>query len=237
MQYINVKFYLLILFSVGLPGLQAQTVKDIEGNVYPIVTIGTQVWMAENLKTTKFCNGDSIGTTSPSTLDITNESAPGYQWAYDGNESNAANYGRLYTWYTVTDNRKICPKGWHIPTDAEWTILTDYLTNNDYGYDGNRDFIGKSLAFTSGWITDALEGNVGNDQITNNKSGFSAVSGGYRYGNGSFNGFGRYGYWWSSSELYLNTAWYRSMSYYSNDMHRDSSSKQNGISVRCLRDK
>jgi uncharacterized protein (TIGR02145 family) len=237
MQYRNVKFYVFTLFSIGLTGLQAQTIKDIDGNVYKIVTIGKQVWMAENLKTTKYSNGDSIGTTTHTTVDITSESTPKYQWAYDGNESNVAIYGRLYTWYTATDSRKICPKGWHLPTDAEWITLTDYLTNNSYGYDVSGKFIGKSMAFTSGWMTDAIAGNVGNDQMTNNKSGFSAFAGGYRYGNGSFNGSGSYGYWWSSTELYATTAWYRSMSYYRNDMYRDSSSKQNGISVRCLRNK
>ena len=103
------------------------TVPDIDGNVYNTVTIGTQVWMAENLKTTKYRNGDLIGTTTPATLDISGESYTKYQWAYDGNESNVATYGRLYTWYAVTDTRNVCPTGWHVPTDAEWTTLTTFL--------------------------------------------------------------------------------------------------------------
>ena len=85
------------------------TIKDIDGNVYITVTIGTQVWMVENLKTTKYRNGDLIGTTTPATKDITNETTPKYQWAYNGNESNVDIYGRLYTWYAVTDSRNICP--------------------------------------------------------------------------------------------------------------------------------
>jgi hypothetical protein len=84
MQYKNVKFYIFTLFSIGLTGLEAQTIKDIDGNSYKIVAIGKQVWMAENLKTTKYSNGDSISTTIPATLDITGESIPKYQWAYDG---------------------------------------------------------------------------------------------------------------------------------------------------------
>lgn len=100
--------------------------KDIDGNVYPIITIGTQVWMAENLKTTRYCNGDLIGTTTPATLDIESESAPEYQWAYDGNESNVTTYGRIYTWYVANDSRNVCPAGWHIPSDAEWTDLTGF---------------------------------------------------------------------------------------------------------------
>jgi len=104
-----------------------QTVTDIDGNIYHILTIGTQVWMAENLKTTRYRNGDSIGTTSPATLDLTDELTPKHQWAYDGNKINAVTYGRLYTWYAINDSRNICPTGWHIPTDAEWTTLTDFL--------------------------------------------------------------------------------------------------------------
>jgi uncharacterized protein (TIGR02145 family) len=237
MHHKNVKLFALTLFCIGLTGIQAQTLKDIDGNVYRTVTIGEQLWMAENLKTTKYCNGDSIRTTSPATLDITSESTPKYQWAYDGNEINIAIYGRLYTWYAVIDSRNICPSGWHVPTDAEWTILTDYLTNNGYGYKGNRDEISKSMAATSGWTTNYIDGNVGNDQMSNDKSGFSAFGGGYRYGNGAFNGFGSFGYWWSATEVYATTALYRNLSYYHNDVYRDSSSKQNGISIRCIKNK
>ncbi len=237
MHHKIVKFLALTLFCIGTTGIYAQTLKDIEGNVYSIVTIGAQVWMAENLKTTKYCNGDSIGTTSPATLDITSESTPKYQWAYDGNESNVAIYGRLYTWYAVIDSRNICPAGWHVPADAEWTILTDYLTNNGYAYKGNRGEISKSMASTSGWTTNNIEGSVGNEQMSNNKSGFSAFAGGYRYGNGSFNGFGSFGYWWSATELYVTTAWYQNLSDYRSDVYRDSSSKQNGISIRCIKNK
>ncbi len=99
------------------------TIKDYDNNVYNTVKIDNQLWMAENLKTTSYRNGDPIGTTTPATADITGESEPKYQWAYDGNESNAAVYGRLYTGYAVTDSRGICPTGWHIPTEAELTIL------------------------------------------------------------------------------------------------------------------
>jgi uncharacterized protein (TIGR02145 family) len=193
MQHKNIKLFALTLFWLGLTGLQAQTVIDIDGNVYKTVTIGTQVWMKENLKTTKYSNGDSIGTTTPATLDITSENKPKYQWAYDGNENYVATYGRLYTWYALTDSRNVCPTGWHVPIDEEWTILTDYLTNKGYGYKGNGNEITKSMAATSGWTKNSLIGNVGNNQTSNNRSGFTAFAGGYRYGNGSFNGFGSYG--------------------------------------------
>src|SRR4030043_1346528 len=101
---------LLIAVFVTLTLLiNAQTVTDIDGNMYNTVTIGTQTWMQENLKVTKYNNGDLIGTTSPPTLDISGEIAPEYQWAYNGNDTNVATYGLLYTWYVVTDNRGLCP--------------------------------------------------------------------------------------------------------------------------------
>src|SRR5262245_32163336 len=103
------------------------TVTDIDGNVYHTVNIGTQVWMLENLKTTKYRNGDLIETTTPATLDITSESTPKYQWAYNGEENNAATYGRLYTWYAATESRNVCPSGWHVPSDVEWTTLSNFL--------------------------------------------------------------------------------------------------------------
>lgn len=109
------------------------TVTDIDGNVYKIITIGTQVWMAENLKTTKYRNGDLIGTTNPSTLDISSQPNAKYQWPYSGKESNVATYGRWYTWYAATDNRSICPKGWHVPSDADWTTLISVLDEGKIG--------------------------------------------------------------------------------------------------------
>ena len=236
MQYKNVELLIATLFCIGLTGLQAQTVKDIDNNVYKTVKIGKQIWMAENLKTTKYRNGDTIGTTTPATLDISTENIPKYQWAYENDESKVAIYGRLYTWYVTTDSRNICPKGWHVPTDAEWTILTDYLINNGFGNGGSGMEITKSMAATSGWIANSLKGNVGNDQLSNNSSGFSAFAGGYRYGIGSFNELGSYSYWWSSTEVNSTTAWYRNLSEQRNDAYRDNTNKQNGISVRCLKD-
>ena len=119
---------------VGLPRIVVEkpyglvpTVTDVDGNIYGTVKIGTQVWMAENLKTTKYRNGDLIGTTSPATLDILGEATPKYQWALNGDESTVNTYGRLYTWYAVSDNRNVCPAGWHVPTEIEFKSLITYL--------------------------------------------------------------------------------------------------------------
>jgi uncharacterized protein (TIGR02145 family) len=200
------------------------TVTDIDGNVYHTVTIGTQVWMVENLKTTKYRNGVAIGTTTPATLSISSESMPKYQWAYGGNESNVATYGRLYTWNAVNDSRKIAPTGWHVPTDAEWTILVNYL--------GGETVAGGKLkeACSTHWNSP----NVG----TTNETGFTALAGGERWEDGTFYGIGGlYGYWWSSTEnspSYI-AAWYRSIGP-NRDMSRFDNNWSRGYSVRCVKD-
>jgi uncharacterized protein (TIGR02145 family) len=99
-------------------------VVDIDGNRYHTIKIGKQVWMMENLKTTRYQNGDTIGTKSG---DISAEKAPEYQWVYSGNDTNLIVYGRLYTWYTVVDKRNVCPVGWHVPANTEWRIMTTYI--------------------------------------------------------------------------------------------------------------
>ena len=222
MQNKNVKLFAITLFYAGLTGLQAQTVKDIDGNVYKTITISSQVWMAENLKTTKYQNGDLIGTTTPVTLDIENDSIPKFQWANGGNENNVATYGRLYTWYTVSDNRNICPTGWHVPSDTEWTTLTTYP--------GGERVAGGKLKETG--TTHWLSPNTG----ATNESGFTALPGGYRGYNGSFALVGKDGYWWSSTESSIYLAYYRSMYNNTNFVSRNDTDKQNGYSVRCLRD-
>jgi len=212
------------------------TLTDIDGNVYYTVTIGTQIWMAENLKTTKYSNGNIIGTTTPATLDVYGETSPKYQWAYDGNESNVATYGRLYTWYAATDSRNVCPLDWHLPSDAEWTTLTDYLTNNGYGYEGSGNDIGKSMAATSGWWSNPTAGSVGNDQNSNNSSGFTAVGGSRRNNNGIFQLLGAYGYWWSSSAYLTGNGWQRFMLSSYSTVERGGASSIYGLSIRCVKD-
>ena len=198
------------------------TATDIDGNVYNTVTIGAQVWMKENLKTTKYRNGDAIGTTSPATLDISGETSPKYQWAYDGNESNAAVYGRLYTWYAATDSRGLCPTGWHVPTDAEWTTLTDYL--------GGEAVAGGKIkeAGTAHWNSP----NTGAD----NSSGFTALPGGVRFISGKFANVGYDGFWWSATEDSAATAWLRNLNYTFNNAVLSYDRKSFGFSVRCVKD-
>jgi uncharacterized protein (TIGR02145 family) len=220
-------------------------VTDVEGNVYNIRTFGTQVWMTENLKTTKYRNGDLIETTTPSTLDISGESTPEYQWAYNGDESNAATYGRLYTYYVVTDSRNICPTGWHVPADEEWTVLTDYLENNHYGYEGSGTDIAKSMAATALWPNDVSEAGVpGNDIASNNSSGFSGLPAGWRTtdadGITNFYNIGAVTFWWTSSAYRINSeyklVYSRLLNFGVTDLLRQYGNPTDGFSVRCLKD-
>jgi uncharacterized protein (TIGR02145 family) len=223
MQHKNIKLFLVPLFCIGLNVLHGQTVRDIDGNIYKTVKIGSQYWLAENLRTTKFRNGDSIRTISPATLDITIESSPIYQCAYDGKESNAEIYGRLYTWYAVTDSRNICPTGLHVPSEEEWTTLALYL--------GGVSVAGGKLkeTGTSHWKNP----NTG----ATNESGFGARSGGYRSGTGKFFDIGGSGNWWSSTEVTGTNAWCYTIYNYIGSIYKHNGKKTNELSVRCIWDK
>jgi uncharacterized protein (TIGR02145 family) len=198
------------------------TVSDFENNVYETAKIGNQVWMASNLKTAHYLNGDAIPTTSPATKDINAETSPKYQWAYDGNETNAATYGRLYTWYAVTDSRKVCPTGWHIPTDAEWAILTNYL--------GGESIAGGKLkeSGTAHWTSPNTE--------ATNETGFKALPAGYRYETSAFSQIGNFSNWWSSTEYGTGNAWDIGLAYNSKGVGRSNHAMDNGFSVRCIKD-
>jgi uncharacterized protein (TIGR02145 family) len=212
----------LVLILTNTCKKEDNKISDVDGNIYSSVTIGTQVWMVENLKTTKYSNGDLIGTTTPATLDISAEAAPKYQWAYDGNESNVNTYARLYTWYAVTDSRNVCPTGWHVPADAEWTTLTSYLGGEIYAGDKLKE------TGTNHWITP----NTGT-----NESGFTALPSGARsYTNGAFSGIGYAGYWWSSTEVSTTNAYLRGVYYNNTDASQINDGKKGGYSVRCLKD-
>ena len=196
-------------------------VSDIEGNVYNTTTIGTQIWMAENLKTTKYNNGDLIGTTSPVSLDISSETEPKYQWSYDGDESLVATYGRLYTWYAVNDIRNLCPSGWHVPSNDDWTVLTDYL--------GGKSLAGGKLKETgfAHWF-------YPNEGATN-ETGFTALPGGFRYYQGNFNSLEVNGIYWSSTED-GNSAWHRRIYFEFGGVSSSVYEKAIGYSVRCIKD-
>jgi uncharacterized protein (TIGR02145 family) len=198
-------------------------VSDIEGHIYQTVLIGNQIWMAENLRSSIYANGEPIANV---TDNIAWEQLSTGAWChYDNNTANDAIYGKLYNWYTTVDPRGLCPVGWHVPTDAEWTVLTDYL--------GGGSVAGGKMKTITGW-------NAPDTSATSatNESGFSGLPGGARYyGNGSFfYNVGSFGYWWSSTESSATSAWLRYLSCTSGTAVRDGNNERNGFSVRCLRD-
>ena len=181
------------------------------------VTIGNQVWTSKNLDVSKFKNGEEIPEAETKdqwkAFSDANEAA----WCYYENKTE---YGKLYNWYAVNDPRGLAPAGYHIPTDAEWTTLTNYL--------GGETIAGAKMKSKTGW---------GNDGNGTNSSAFAGLPGGCRDDNGVFDDIGADGYWWSSSESATNYALIRSLS---NDDGNVISpifiNKRKGFSVRCLRD-
>jgi uncharacterized protein (TIGR02145 family)/uncharacterized repeat protein (TIGR02543 family) len=212
---------------------------DADGNRYTTVTIGVQTWMVENLKTTKYNDSTEI----PLVMDNAAWFAltsPGYCW-YGNDIANKAMYGALYNWYTLapTNPKKVAPAGWHVPTDAEWDTLQNYLIANGYNWDntttGNK--VAKSMAAKTNWAVSTTAGAIGNDLTANNRSGFSALPGGCRYGGGNFVLQSDYGSWWSATELDASSAWYRYLYYDDGYLYRDYYLYEScGFSVRLLRD-
>ena len=203
-----------------IPDNYSGNVTDIEGNIYKTVTIGTQTWMAENLKTTKYNDGTDIPNVTDGTvwIDLT---TPAYCW-YNNEEADFKNmYGALYNWYTVNTD-KLCPAGWHMSTNAEWTTLITYL--------GGEDVAGGKLkeSGTTHWSSP----NIG----ATNETGFTALPGGSRYDGGIFRTIGNYGYWWGGPGGNETDSGYLYMNYNYGDIVRSSFNKQNGYSVRCIRD-
>jgi uncharacterized protein (TIGR02145 family) len=195
---------------------------DADNNNYPVVAIGTQIWMAENLKTTKYRNSAIIETTTPATLDISGETTPKYQWAYAGNESNVATYGRLYSWNVVSDSRNICPTGWHIPTEGEWNTLTSFL--GELGVAGGK----LKETGTTHWTTPNTD--------ATNETGFTALPGGQRISWGTFDAIGNVGYWWTATEPVYTNAIGRYMHYGWSNVFGTYGDDKYGLSVRCLKD-
>jgi uncharacterized protein (TIGR02145 family) len=195
------------------------TVTDIDGNVYHTVTIGTQTWMVENLRTTRLNDGGN-------SMQFVNDNAvwpavstSAYCW-YNNYESNKETYGALYNWYAVNSG-KLCPAGWHVPSQAEWETLITYL--------GGDSIAGGKLKESGElhWLTP----NTGAD----NSSGFSALPSGSHYTTGAFYLMGKYGWLWSSTESSADNAWHVYMQYNSSGIVGKTGSKKDGFSVRCIK--
>lgn len=202
----------------------SETVTDVEGNIYNAITIGNQTWMKENLKTTKYRNYTDI----PLYTDVEDWfllTTPGYCW-YNNNSDNKDTNGALYNWYAVdvgrNGDKNICPLGWHVPSDTEWSILMAYLG-------GDSVAVGKLKEI----------GNVHWDSPNtdaNNESGFTALPCGARDYGSTFFGSGLYGYWWSSTAIADGGAWGRYVGFDGSGGSSSPRLNQCGFSVRCLKD-
>ncbi len=232
---------IIMLVSVFLLGSitnaqETGTVTDIDGNDYQTVKIGDQWWMAENLRVTRYRNGEKL----PNITD--SEDWRRLQigaWSYYKNDpSNDDTYGKLYIWYAVDDDRGLCPEGWHVPSDDEWKQLEMHLGMtqqeiNETDWRGINE--GGKMKSTSTEPEPHPRWNSPNTEATN-ESGFSGLPGGVRNNDGNFHHLGSYGFWWSSTEDITSNAWIRGLGYGNGDVHRYYYYKQNGFSVRCIRE-
>lgn len=241
---LNVQKNVIVQGNIDIAGTvikDSSKISDIEGNVYKTVRIGPRLWMTENLKSTKYNDGTPI----PKVSD------PG-EWAtalngsycdYNNNPANSAVYGKLYNWYagSFTNPNNVCPTGWHVPSDAEWTAMFDYLIASNYNFDGTivGNNIAKSLAASTNWTLAGLAGAPGNTDYPEyrNKSEFTALPGGARNFPGEFMDLGMKANWWSSSQYIANAAWFASIAFNNPAAMKPFYNKNSGFSIRCLSDK
>jgi uncharacterized protein (TIGR02145 family) len=192
-------------------------IKDVDGNYYNVVKIGDQFWMAENLKTTKYRDGTSLLNVSDSTT-WTNMTTDAYCWYKNDSVANSNKYGALYNWYAAS-NEKLCPTGWHVPTDLEWTVLEEFL--------GGSSIAGGRMKTVNGW-------NSPNTGATNS-SGFSGISSGNRREDGLFPTVGYIAIWWTSTEFSSTAAKFKHLYYNNSFLNSGNNHKEAGSSVRCIK--
>ena len=251
-NYADTQFYTQSEVDAMISSLQSQidglnagndtgTVTDQDGKSYDYITYGTQIWTVENAEMVTYRDGTPI----PQVTDNTEwQNLTTGAWSYYNNDPTKP---RLYNWYAVmgihdtdpnTPNKEFAPEGWHVPTDAEWTTLQNYLITNGYNYDGTTtgNKIGKAMASTTGWNTSTNTGAIGNYQSLNNNSEFNAIPEGYRFNYGSFDYEGYNAIFWSSTENDSNDAWNRFLYSNNSNLYRLNNDKHYGFSVRFVRD-
>ncbi len=206
--------------TLSVNASNSTSVTDIDGNVYPIVNIGSQSWIQKNLNVSRYRNGDVIPQVTNASQ-WANLTTGAWCWYVNDSASYGVTYGKLYNWYAVNDPRGLAPQGFHVPTDAEWSNLTNHL--------GGESIAGGAMKSTTGWST---------NNGTTNSSGFTGLPGSFRYLNGTFNSVGGLlGYWWSSSDYIINgNAWNRALSYNNIIVARGNDAKTYGFSVRVVLD-
>ena len=235
-QVIKIKFtpndtlrYKTLTDSCKINVLPLPVTTDYDGNEYHSVVIGQQVWMLENLKTTHYRNGDAIQNA------ITNK-----EWMnraasycnYNNDEANGMKYGRIYNDLAMMDPRQITPAGWHVPTTSDWNALAAHLVYKGHNYDQSTSGyqkLAKALSATTDWLPSTVEGSPGNDLTKNNSSGFTALPGGKRYGDGPFDGLGDLCVWHTKENL-------PSRQIYLNSSSLETYVINGGLYIRCIKD-
>jgi uncharacterized protein (TIGR02145 family) len=205
-------------------------IKDIDGNIYHTVTIGNQLWMVENLRTTHYRNGDPIPDIKE--IDAWSSLNTGAYCDYNNDTTFSNHYGKLYNWYVINDKRNICPKGWHIPTDEEWHILISFL---DSASKIDNSIVESKRAggmLKENGISHWCKPNTG----ATNESGFTGLPGGTRIYNGYYSIVSKFGYYWTSTEDGSDLAWFRALDYDYPGVLRFEGFKKNGFSIRCIKD-
>jgi uncharacterized protein (TIGR02145 family) len=221
-------------------------VADIDGNTYNTVWIGTQCWTKSNLKVTKYNDGTAIPDLTSSTTNPWATSGARTEYVAGGVAGYVGTFGYLYNWYAVNDLRKLCPAGWHVPTDAEWTMMIQTLDPSQAVNSGNVSTFQGVQSSTAGTV---MKSTVTNSSISSglgwnpgspgtNTSGFSALPGGIRYANGIFYDILDYASFWSASENvnFSTFAWFRDLYKINGVVGRGFDPKSHGASVRCLKD-
>jgi len=196
----------------------AELVRDVEQNTYPTVQIGDQCWLRENLRTSSYRNGDEIPVIEEDSLWLSTSAGAFSFYTNDPDQDTLE--GVLYNHFAISDNRGLCPTGWHVPTDAEWTTLQEYISRGDKE--------GGALKDTLGWDFP----NAGAANLV----GYRARAAGFRAATGGFGGQGIHGFWWSATQADPGKAWSRQLNYASTSMFRNSNFLLFGMSVRCLKD-
>jgi uncharacterized protein (TIGR02145 family) len=219
LMFIVSQFFFSFTFLAQFP-TSGTGVFDFEGNFYTTIILDNeQEWMAENLKSKVFSNGDSIqNLVQNNAWQVANTAA--YS-TYNENLINTTVYGTLYNWFVTIDERNVCPSGWHVPSDNEWTDYSDLLGGN--GVAGGKMKIQDTLFWKAP--------NLG----ATNESLFSGLPAGYRYNGGNFANIEKYAYWWTSTQLDNQFGWYRSTNYLSDNLVKNYETKQAGYSIRCLK--
>jgi uncharacterized protein (TIGR02145 family) len=219
--------------SVHNPNLTYGTVSDIDGNSYKTIAIGNQVWMAENLKTGRYLNGDLIPIISSNSdwINAYYTQADASCWYNNDSTNYDCPYGKLYNWHVVNDSRKVCPMGWNVPTDQEWLQLVNFIDPNGGGVNGGST--GGDLLKSTGlqyWLNNS-------SLVSNNATGFSGITTGLRVNDGIFSSFGLGAGFWTSTESPLeNQVYYNVLRYDGAGIAYTYGPKETGLCIRCLSD-